>query len=81
MIGMPSKLPPRETLTSQQGTDHQWHAHYPSATRTLCGRDVLPPVIGGKLPPDCGKCARTARRFHRIEPCQPAHWLPEYEAA
>lgn len=73
------RLPPRETLTSQRGDDGRWHAHYPTATRTLCGRDVQPSSPGRRYPPDCGVCAKTARRFHAIEPCQPMHWLPEFE--
>jgi len=76
-----SRLPPREILTSQRGTDGLWHALYPSATKTLCNRDALPLTKGRRYPPTCGVCAKTARRFDRIDGTAPAHWRPEAVAA
>lgn len=77
MIGVPSLMPPRELLTSQRGTDGLWHAHYPTAARTLCNLVVKPVARGRKWPPTCGVCARTARAFDRIDSSCPPHWRPE----
>lgn len=76
IVGLRSLMPPREILTSQRGTDDQWHAHYPTAARTLCNLAVLPIVRGRKSPPTCGSCAKTARAFDRIDASMPAHWRP-----
>lgn len=64
-----------ELLTSEIGSDGLWHARYPTATQTLCGLSAQPYRRGRKWPPTCGVCARTARRFHRIDSSMPAHWL------
>lgn len=66
---------PSERLTSDLGPDGRWHARYPTAERTLCGIETPGATPGPGLPPDCGPCAKTARRFHEIDKSMPDHWL------
>jgi hypothetical protein len=62
--------PPEELLTSQcEGA--LWHARYPSALFTLCGREA---VGSGDGEPTCGVCVTTAVRFGEIDGSVPAHW-------
>jgi hypothetical protein len=62
--------PPEELLTSQcEGA--LWHARYPSALFTLCGREA---VGSGDGEPTCGVCVTTAVRFDEIDGSVPAHW-------
>lgn len=65
---------PLELLTSELGDDGHWHARYPTARQTLCGRQPAAPRRGRKSAPTCGSCSKTARRFDRIDGSMPAMW-------
>lgn len=66
---------PTEHLTSVR-LDDDWHARYPSASRTLCALDATEGRPSRHLP-TCGVCSRVARALHRIDGSMPADWLPE----
>lgn len=64
-----------EKLTSVRLQDGLWHAIYPTATRTLCGRVTSKHRgPGRKWPPTCATCAAVAVAFHRIDGSAPRHW-------
>lgn len=66
---------PREFMTSERHDDGLWHARYPSALQTLCGRVALAEaLLGRRRAPTCGVCAKVARRFDRIDRSCPDYW-------
>jgi hypothetical protein len=64
----------KEILTSERGSDGLWHARYPTATVTLCGRKTVGFKKGRKRPPTCANCCNTARRFDEVDGTMPDHW-------
>jgi len=71
----------KELLTSQRNPDGVWHARYPTAVFTLCGKPTTPLRPGSRKPPTCDVCATTAQVFHQVDGSMPAHWLPADEVA
>lgn len=74
MIGVVSTMPKRELLTSAPDGEGVVHAFYPTATRTLCNQPTPLNVKGWAVKPTCEACVTTARAWHRIDGCCPAHW-------
>jgi hypothetical protein len=66
---------PQEKLTSDL-LDGEWHARYPTASRTLCGLVAPEKRAGGhRYPPSCPECSAVVRAWRAIEAkCAPSRW-------
>jgi hypothetical protein len=65
---------PCELLRSERHRDGRWHAVYPTATLTLCGREKESQGKGRPGQPTCLRCLGTALAFRRIDGSAPVAW-------
>lgn len=65
----------QERLTSER-LDGEWHAIYPTASRTLCGLqfDMATRRRGRRCAPTCPVCLAATAAFDRIDGSAPERW-------